>query len=231
MRWRALQGILVLLLVGAGVVAPRLGLMLKLEPPSTGALTGALIGGAATMLGALLTSLHASADKRSSDAARHSAIKALITAELVNVAASYVELQRTVSVARRAISAGVPVPTPLVLPNAAPRSMPFTSALGTELLILSSQELDVLGTLNSNTALTQSQIRDLPERGGFVGWVAVTNLSQVVAHDMEIVAQAFERFAPTRRLAIEGRDPEPAAALLRRLAAELIGRNDHPAAV
>jgi hypothetical protein len=225
MIWRALQCVLVLLLAGVGVAAPRIGPMLKLEPPSTGALTGALIGSAAAMLGALLTSLHASAGKKSSDAARRGAIKTLITAELVNVAAGYITLQRMLRAARRTTSAGS---TPLDLSRDAPRSMPFTSALGTELLILSPQELDVLSTLDSNTTLTQRQIRDLSTREGFVGWVSITTLCQGVAHDMEILAQAFERFAPTRRLAIEGREPEAAVVLLRRLATELTGGNDHP---
>lgn len=225
MIWRALQCVLVLLLAGIGVAAPRIGPMLKLEPPSTGALTGALIGSAAAMLGALLTSLHASAGKKSSDAARRGAIKTLITAELVNVAAGYITLQRVLRAARRTTTAGASI-SPLDLSSDAPRSMPFTSALGTELLILSPQELEVLSILESNTMETQRQIRDLSTREGFVGWVSITTLCQGVAHDMEILVQAFERFAPTRRLAIEGREPEPAVVLLRRLATELAGGND-----
>jgi hypothetical protein len=48
--------------------------MLKLEPPLIGAFTGALIGSAAAMLGALLTRLVAKSDKQSSDAERRRAM-------------------------------------------------------------------------------------------------------------------------------------------------------------
>jgi len=47
------------------------------------------------------------------------------------------------------------------------------------------------------------------------------SLSQEVAHDMNLLAQAFERIAPSRRLAFRDQPVELASVLLRRLANEL----------
>ena len=38
------------------------------------------------------------------------------------------------------------------------------------------------------------------------------------SHDLELLAQAFERIAPTRQLALPEREPALASALLRRVA-------------
>jgi hypothetical protein len=225
MIWRIIQCLLVVLLAGLGVAAPHIGSILKLEPPSTGALTGALIGSAAAMLGALLTSLNTGADKKSSEAARRNAIKALITAELVNVAAGYISLQRMVRAARGTISAGGPIPMPIDLSSDAPRSMPFTVGLGTELLILSPEEIDVLSTLESNATVTRGEIQRLSTSEGSFGYLAITALCQGVAHDMDVLAQAFERLAPARKLKTDDQPPEPSAAALRTLSAELVKPN------
>jgi hypothetical protein len=138
--WLALQVALVFALAGAAAVAPWVGQSLRFDPPIIGAFTGALIGAAATMLGGLLVRLNAKADKASFDANRRSKIRTLITAELVNVALSYPQLQRTIRAAQETLYVRGTMPTLVDFSNEMPRSMPFTSALGAELLILSPQE-------------------------------------------------------------------------------------------
>ncbi len=223
--WMAIQIALVLGLAAAGVAAPWVGPLLRLEPPSTGAFTGALLGAAAAMLGGLLARIIARADRRSSDMERSLAMKTLIAAELVNVSAGYIGLQRTMRAAQRTISAGGVVPAQQDFSNELPRSMPFTSALGTELLLLLPSELDVLSTLESNMAVTRSQLQEVSTGRRTFGLLTVPSLSQGIAHDMDILAQAFERLAPSRRLALANEPPELAAVLLRRLAAQLIAGN------
>jgi hypothetical protein len=61
--WLAIQIALIFALAAAGIAAPWVGPMLRLDPPSTGAFTGALAAAAAGMLGALLTRLVAKGDK------------------------------------------------------------------------------------------------------------------------------------------------------------------------
>jgi hypothetical protein len=223
--WLAIQVALVLALAATGVAAPWVGPMLKLEPPLIGAFTGALIGSAAAMLGALLTRLVAKSDKQSSDAERRRAIKTLIAAELVNVSGGYIGLQRTMRAAQRAIAAGESALGQVDFSNEMPRSMPFTSALGTELLVLSPSEIDVLSTLESNLSLTQRQLQEVSTGKRNFGLLTVPALSQGIAHDMDILAQAFEKLAPLRKLAVENQPPELAPVLLRRLAAQLNAGN------
>jgi hypothetical protein len=151
--------------------------------------------------------------------------KTLIAAELVNVSGGYIGLHRTMRVAQRAIAAGESVPGQVDFSNEMPRSMPFTSALGTELLVLSPSEIDVLSTLESNLSLTQRQLQEVSAGKRNFGLLTVPALSQGIAHDMDILAQAFEKLAPLRKLAVENQPPELAPVLLRRLAAELNAGN------
>ncbi len=108
--WLAIEITLVVLLGIAGALTPKVGLMLGLEPPLVGTFAGALIGSAAAMLGAVLTQLATTARERSAKADRLRAMKALITAELVNVAAGYMGLRETLRAAKRTLSADGSVP-------------------------------------------------------------------------------------------------------------------------
>jgi hypothetical protein len=102
-----------------------------------------------------------------------------------------------------------------------PRPMPFTTALGTELLILSPQEIDVLSTLEANMAVTRGQLQAFSTGKRSLNIMTVRSLSQGVAHDLDILAQAFERIARSRKLEVGSQPPERASVLLRRLADQL----------
>jgi hypothetical protein len=208
------QGVLALLLACGGVAALFLGRRLGLDPPLVGALTGALISGAATMLGTYIGRLQSREEKRT----RAATLRTLITAELVNVSLGYFEAEKLISTALRARSQHQVSPDILDFSRVLPRGMPFTSALGTELLLLSESEIDVLSTLASNTALTQAKMQEMSTQP--FGFLSGTSLAGGVAHDMRILAQGFERIAPKRQLQFDGQ-PELASIRLRRLADEL----------
>jgi hypothetical protein len=222
--WLALQIALTFLLFAVAGAAPWIGKNLGLDPPVIGAFTGALVGAAATMLGGLLARLTARADKASSDAERRATIKTLIAAELANVAASYFQLERTIRVAQETLGRGE-----IALrgqdfqdfSNEMPRSMPLTSGLGPELLVLSTSEIDVLSTLMLNMDLTRPRLEEFSSGKRSLNLLTAGSLSQEVAHDMNLLAQAFERIAPSRRLAFRDQPVELASVLLRRLANEL----------
>ena len=88
-------------------------------------------------------------------------MKALITAELVNVAAGYIGLRETLRAAQGTLSAGGSVSEYPDFSHEMPRSTPFTMALGTELLNLAPPEIDVLSTLQSNISLTQTRLAEI----------------------------------------------------------------------
>jgi hypothetical protein len=219
--WLALQIALVVAFSACAAAAPWIGQVLKLNPPVIGAFTGALVGAAATMLGGLLARLATRADTASSNARRRAAIRTLISAELVNVAAGYMRLQQTLRAAERTLDVGGTVSTLQDFSNEMPRAMPLTSTLGAELIVLSTSEIDVLSTLISNMDLTRRRLEEFSVGKRSLDLLTIPSLSQEIAHDLDILAQAFERFAPSGRLAIGSQPPEPASVLLRRLAGEL----------
>jgi hypothetical protein len=167
------------------------------------------------MLATFIGRLQSREEKRS----RVRTLRTLITAELLNVSLSYIQAQSLISTTLSAILRGDIRPEILDFSKVLPREMPFTAALGTELLLLSESEIDVLSTLASNTVRTRDQMQDMSPKP--FGLVSGTALASVVAHDMTILAQAFERIAPERKLQSVGGEPELASALLRRLAQEL----------
>jgi hypothetical protein len=211
-----MQGVLALLLACGGVAALVLGTYFSLAPPLIGTLTGALIGSAATMLGTFIGRLQSRGEKRS----RIRSLRTIITVELVNVSLSYIQAQDLILTTLRAIIRHDLRPEILDFSRLLPREMPFTAALGTELLLLSEPEIDVLSTLASNTTRTRAQMQDMSTRAfGLLPGTALA--TSAVAHDMTILAQAFERIAPERKLQFQGGEPELASARLRRLAREL----------
>ena len=214
--WITFQVLLFLVMAGAAAVAPSAGKAFGFDLPVIGAFTGALVGGAATMLGGLFARLQTTGEKKS----RIKKIKALITAELLNAAVGYIGMQEMLKVALGAFKAGYSVPYRLDLSNEMPRSLPFTSALGTELLRLSGRQIEILSTLEANTAITRKEMGDISAGKRPLELQSGTSLSNGVAHDMEILAEALETIAPSRKLSLSGRT-EIASVILRELAKEL----------
>ena len=155
-------------------------------------------------------------------------VKTLIAAELVNVAAGLIGAKRTIEAALATISAGAQVPQTVDLSNDTPRSMPFTSSLGAELLLLSVQEIDILSTLESNLSVTRREMQDVTMGRRSFGLLSATTLGKGIVHDMGILAKGFDVFAPSRKLMIDSQPPELAAALLRRLAHQEADHDNQP---
>ena len=215
-----IQIVLIVILAAGGIAIGLLGESLGLHPSSTGAFTGALIAAAAAMLGAWLTWLRQQGDKASADAERRDKIKLLVEADLAFVFGRYVSLQRLLQAAKRTMDAGATSPTP-DFSSVVPRSMPYTSNFGTELLMLSRQEIDVLSTLTSEIAITQIRLQDFITGQRRFDAFSISSLCQEVARDLIILALAFEAIAPSREFTVENQPLERASAQLRRLAAEL----------
>lgn len=210
-----MQAALSFLLACGGVAALVLGKHFGLEPPLIGALAGALIGGAATMLGTFIGRLQSRGEKL----ARVRSLRTLIATELVNVSLGYIQACDLIGTTLRAIVRHELRPDILDFSKVLPREMPFTAAIGTELLLLSEREIEVLSTLASNIVRTRAQMRDMSTNP--FSLLSGTALANAVAHDMTILGQAFERIAPERQLQPVGGEPELASALLRRLAQAL----------
>jgi hypothetical protein len=95
--------------------------------------------------------------------------------------------------------------------------MPFTDNLGSELLILEQSAIDVLTTLRSNLATTRMIMDEVSLGKRSFGYLAATQLEGSIRHVLKILSEAFEHFAPERKLALMGKDPELATTILRRL--------------
>ena len=145
-------------------------------------------------------------------------VRTLITAELVNVAAG---LMGALDLVNAAIISGVHYlnGASIALHSYLPRAMPYTEGLEEGVLMLSPDQVDVLAVLRSNLTLTRSNIEDILANGAKYRAMGTGEVKRILCHDMDILAQAFERIAPTRKLALGEKAPELASALLRKMVA------------
>jgi hypothetical protein len=203
-------------LVVFAVIVIWAGPCIGLEAEATGALAGALMGGAGVLLAGMLDRAARRTDDHAAEQSKIAKLKALVAAELVNVASGALEAHRSVAGMVRGLAAGAS-PGGVDLSLYAPRMMPVSAALGSELLMLGEREIDVLTTLWGNLQLTRDDIRQLSARP--LSQMDATTLSNQIAHDMGILAQAFEEFAPKRQLQMPGQEPALASTLLRSEAA------------
>jgi hypothetical protein len=148
---------------------------------------------------------------------RVSKLKAMISAELVNVACGLIDAKEMMDAAMRTVKAGGDLPNNADLTLYAPRAMPFTDNLGSELLILEQSAIDVLTTLRSNSATTRMIMDEVSLGKRSFGYLAATQLEGSIRHVLKILSEAFEHFAPERKLALMGKDSEHATTILRRL--------------
>jgi len=139
-------------------------------------------------------------------------IEKLVTAELVNIAAGSISAVDFISAA--VTNSGAMGRNDLA--RFIPRGMPFTSAMGTELLLLSERQLDCLITLEANLRETRRQMQEFPSEP-LHHFIPATNLLGSLAHDMEVLAETFEVLAPTRQFKV-GRYSGPANGVLRHVA-------------
>lgn len=176
-------------------------------------LAGALIGGAAVLLGNWLnrSNEHArSAESLEQDRAK---LKTLITAELVDVAVGLIGAAEFVDAAQRQIEAAGGAVT-LDLSQHLPRDMPFTFSFGEKLCVLEQPAIDALSVARSNLTITR---KIMAEYSGQVeaGWLRITSLENGLWFTMDIVAQCFERIAPDRKLRMPGKSAQLASEILR----------------
>lgn len=209
----------VVVLVVASVVVFRFGKCYGMSDGLVGGLMSSLIGAAAILSGVLFDRQERQADDSKSKEESHQKLKLLITAEMVNVAAGLMGAQRFVDAAISVTASAPSVPSADFLRHLS-RPMPFTENLGIELLTLSKRELDVLTTLRSNLMTADASLLRDVERSGTFGYINSMRIQADVRHNMGLLAEAFIEFAPERKLAVEGNEPELASTLLRRLSNE-----------
>jgi hypothetical protein len=216
-RWRSKIGWLpVAILAVAAALLFVVGRHHGLSDEVVGGLGGSLIGAAAILSGVLFDRQQRRADDLLSKAEDRRKLKAIIAAELVNVAAGLIGAKNFLDSAVHETSTGRSVPSADLFRHL-PRPMPFTDNLGVELLLLSQREVDVLATLCSNLAISKMSIGREIERGETVGWLACKKIQGGVRHDMAILAEAFTELAPERKLTLGGNGPELASTLLARM--------------
>lgn len=189
-----------------------------LDAAAVATLVGALFGGAALLLGNWISRTNEKRRAAEAMAERRTKLKALIAAELVNVAAGLIGAKRLVDAALVTLQAGGPMDEQLDMSPYYPRDMPLTDRLGVELLILEQPAIDSLATLRSNLAITKMSMDEIT-RGARFGLLRITALSNGLGHDMGVLADAFEHVAPTRKLALPDQPAELATVILRGMSA------------
>lgn len=184
-----------------------------------GALAGAMIGAAGIFIGSSLDRLSTWWNDRAELADRSRRIGKLVASELVNVAAGMICSHNFLRQCASA-GAGVMLGSASDLRAYQPRAMPLSEGLGSELLNLSEKQIDVLSTLLGNLQITRRDFDELIQLNKPFGTLDAARLKGAVCHDMLILAEVFEQFAPTRKLELDGQVPQLAVTLLRGEAAK-----------
>lgn len=189
-----------------------------LDAGAIGALSGALFGGAAILLGNWINRRNDGLRAAEDAERRRIAVTTIVVAELVNAATGYLNSKELVDAARTSADAGGSVPNRVDLRAYTPRGMPFTDRLGIDLLLLPKSAIDSLVTLRANLERTRLAMERISEGTESFGRLQIASLQDVIRWDIGELATAFERLAPERKLLLPGRsEPEAAVSILRRL--------------
>jgi hypothetical protein len=162
-------------------------------------LAGALFGGAAVLLGNWIGRFNERLRAAEDLEHRKDRLKALITGELVNVAAGLIGADEILEVARETLESTGGTLSP-DLTQYLPRDMPFTFGLGVELCVFEQPVIDAIVTLRSNLAVTRESMEEISNREGGAWRLQIVQVLNGLRFTMGIAAQCFERIAPTRQL-------------------------------
>jgi hypothetical protein len=182
-----------------------------LDAASAASLAGAVFGGAAVLLGNWINRSYEREKAASERSVKTGNMKALIAAELVNVAAGLLDSKRLFDAGIMSIRAGGPPGGQIEIGLYLPRDMPFTNGLGIDLLSLDGVAVDALTTLRSNLAQTKRSIEEAaPVLGATMGLSLLTamRISNGLGHDMTVLAEAIGHIAPGRKWKM-AEDQEP----------------------
>jgi hypothetical protein len=167
-----------------------LGKCFSLQGEITGALAGALIGGAGVILGGSLEAAERRRAAARDEEILRSKLKTLIAAELVSVALGYVTAHRFISGSLDALQHGAPAEPTTDLSEYGPTPLSWATALLSESLVLSERQLDILVTLGTNMAMTRLALREVGTGARPFNMLSAQRLKDGITHDMDILAQA-----------------------------------------
>lgn len=187
------------------------------DSAAASALAGAVFGGAALLLGNWINRSNEGHKTDGERVQRLEKLKALIGAELVDVAMGLMSAKQLMDAAIISINVGGSVSQTLDMSQYRPRVMSFTDRLGPELLALEKPAIDALTTLRSNLAITRQAMDEITAGANF-GLLKASALSNGLGHDMAVMSEAFGHIAPNRKLQMPERQPELVTVILERAA-------------
>lgn len=144
----------------------------------------------------------------------------VIASELVNVACGMIGFKETLVAAIRTVEAGGHLPEVCDLTDHMPRPMNFTDTLGTKILLLNEKQIEVLSVLKGNLQLTAFEIQQVSQGRKPFGLLVAKKMLVSLHHDMRLLADAFEKLKPERKLQLPEKEPEFASIVLKNLAQE-----------
>jgi hypothetical protein len=187
----------------------------RLDAGAVATLIGALLGGAALLLGNGISALDERTRARDAQEKRQAKLKTFITGELVGVAVDLLSGKRILEAAFVQLhsAGGNQRLGGIGVAENFPRDLSLTMSLAAELLVLERDDMEVLISLHTNLEVTRADVKEVAQ--GYLGILQIGRLVQGLAQDMENLAQCFDRIAPTRKLQFLGSEPELASKILR----------------
>jgi len=189
------------------------------DPAAAASLSGALFGSATILLGNWINRANDRRKAAQEQADEVKKLKALIVAELIDVAIGLLEAKRFIDAAVGALRANGPVDDSVNNMNSyRPRQMPFTQSLGTKLLALENEAIYAIASLRSDLAATRQIMDEVTAGGAPFDKNKAILLSKSLGNNMTVLAMVFERIEPTHMLSFPNAKPELTIKILERSA-------------
>ena len=181
-------------------------------------LTGALVGAAAVLLGNSINRANERARGVEAHAERVNSMKAMIVAELVDVACGLLDAKRLIDRYWVSYLHGDTRREVFDTQQFRVRELPFTTSLGSELLHLGQVEVDAIATLRANLTIASESIAEFKMKACDASDIRL--VSEALGQTMLNLADAFERIAPERKIRPRScSDAIPVAVVLKRASA------------
>ncbi|WP_197339417.1 hypothetical protein [Ralstonia solanacearum] len=213
---------LILAALGVAIVPWR---PMGLDQPSAAALAGALFGAAALLLGNAISRHHARSQAELERIDQAIKLRALIGAELVDVAAGLLEIHGRLSGAiATLLNDGEVAGADLAAFRL--RELTYPAGLGADLLLLDRVTVHALATLRAHWSLTRQRLDEI-RADARLGLRQARSLSQAIAEDMQRLAVALNYTAPEHQLWHAGQSERVIALLSRAIAAASLHKTEH----
>lgn len=202
--------------------------ILGLKEEMSGDIAGSLLGVSGLIAALGVERFIIRKDQESDKKSEVKKILYVIGTELANLAYGMMNFRKLLVAAITTKNAGGHLPEKEDLTSYMPSPMFFLDILGKNILLLNEKQVEVLFLLKSHLQLTSREMEQVSNGKLNFGLLTLQRLLSCVNKDMELLAEAFEKIVPDRKLQLPNQNLELASVLLGNLANAQVGNSSLP---